>query len=51
MGIWFLFVIVASLMTHIARCIQIGDWNLLIGGLMIFPVGIVHGIGRWFGLF
>jgi len=35
--------------THIITCIGDQAWGLLIAGAIFFPVGIVHGIGVWFG--
>jgi len=26
-------------------------WLLLIGGAILAPIGIIHGIGSWFGVF
>ena len=39
-GAWF---------THIIVCIAEGLWGLLIAGAIVFPVGIIHGVGAWFG--
>lgn len=36
-------------MTHVITCIQKEDWLFLIAGAIAAPVGIVHGIGIWFG--
>jgi hypothetical protein len=36
-------------MTSIVFCATNGLRPLLIAGAMFFPVGIVHGIGVWFG--
>ncbi len=40
---------IAALGTHIVICIQSGAWGILIAGAILPPVGIVHGIGHWFG--
>lgn len=37
--------------THIVVCMKAAAWGLLIAGAIFFPVGIVHGIGVWFGAF
>lgn len=42
-------VIAAAWLTHIFVCFMEGLWGLLIGGAIIFPVGIVHGFRIWFG--
>lgn len=53
LGILFLFVsIIASIsawMTHIITCIETGQSGFLIAGAIAAPVGIVHGVGIWFG--
>jgi hypothetical protein len=46
-GIW-LFVYAAWL-TSIVFCSANGQRSLLIAGAAFFPVGVVHGIGVWFG--
>jgi hypothetical protein len=43
--------LVAGWITHIVVCIQDESWVLLLAGALAFPIGIVHGIGSWFGLF
>lgn len=40
----------AAWATHIIVCVQDETWLLLIAGAVAFPVGIVHGFGRWFGV-
>ena len=47
----FLLTCAAGWATHVIVCIQTGSWLLLIAGALAFPVGIVHGIGIWFGAF
>lgn len=42
---------VAAWFTHVVTCIQDEAWAFLIGGAIFIPVGVVHGIGIWFGLF
>ena len=53
LGILFLFVsIIASIsawMTHVITCIETEQWGFLIAGAIAAPVGIVHGVGIWFG--
>jgi hypothetical protein len=43
------FVIFAAWLTHVIVCLKSGSWGFLIAGAIFFPVGIVHGIGVWFG--
>jgi len=42
---------VAAWLTHVITCISDDRWGLLIAGGLVFPVGIIHGIGIWFGAF
>jgi len=35
--------------THVVSCIQSEDWLFLIAGAIAAPVGVIHGIGIWFG--
>jgi hypothetical protein len=41
----------AAWLTHVIVCIKAGSWGFLIAGAIFFPVGIIHGIGLWFGAF
>ena len=40
---------IAGWITHIIVCIKSASYLLLIAGALIFPVGMIHGIGCWFG--
>lgn len=40
---------IAAWGTHVITCINEGQWLLLIAGAIVFPVGIVHGVGIWLG--
>ena len=40
----------AAWITHIVICIQAATWGLLIAGAIFFPIGIIHGVGAWFGV-
>ena len=44
-------VMIAAWFTHVIVCIQDERWFFLIAGAIAGPIGIVHGIGVWFGLF
>jgi len=35
--------------THIFVCLKTASWGFLIAGALFFPIGIVHGVGSWFG--
>lgn len=39
----------AAMVTHIIVCIKAASWGLLIAGAIMPPVGVIHGIGVWFG--
>lgn len=42
---------IAAWLTHIIVCISDDRWGLLIAGAIMFPIGIIHGIGLWLGFF
>lgn len=42
---------IAAWFTHVIICIGDEAWGLLIAGAILFPIGIVHDIGLWFGAF
>ena len=51
---WFLgFVVwfVASWLTHVIVCLKTASWGFLVAGAVMFPIGIIHGTGLWFGWF
>ena len=52
-GIFFSFTIIMTLfaawLTHVITCISLSKWGFLIAGAVFAPVGVVHGIGIWFG--
>lgn len=37
--------------THVIVCIQTSSWVLLVVGAFIAPIGIIHGVGSWLGVF
>jgi len=43
------FTMIAAWLTHIFHCLFAGKYLLLIAGAFIAPVGVIHGIGLWFG--
>jgi hypothetical protein len=47
---WIGIVIIAAWITHIIVCLLSGKYLLLIAGALVFPVGVIHGIGIWFGV-
>lgn len=48
LGVFFTFFF--AWVTHVVSCLLAGLWGFLIAGAILFPIGIVHGIGIWFGL-
>jgi hypothetical protein len=54
LGIWFLAVFVVTSIsawaTHVITCIETQQWMFLIAGAIAAPVGIVHGVGIWLGV-
>lgn len=41
----------AAWFTHVTQSIADNAWGLLLVGIVFFPIGIIHGIGIWFGVF
>lgn len=42
---------ICALITHVVMCILIEAWILLVFGVFFFPIGIIHGVGVWLGVF
>lgn len=40
----------AAWFTHVIVCLIKAKYLLLIAGSFVFPVGIIHGFGIWFGV-
>lgn len=40
---------IAAWLTHVIVCIKAGLWVFLLAGAIFAPIGIIHGIGVWFG--
>lgn len=40
----------AAWMTHVIVCIKTASYLMLIAGGVVFPAGIIHGIGIWFNV-
>lgn len=40
---------IAGWITHVIVCLKASLWGFLIAGAIAAPVGIIHGIGCWFG--
>lgn len=39
----------AGWITHVINCIQNEAWLFLIAGAIAAPIGVIHGVGIWFG--
>ena len=50
---WLSIIIVplAAWVTHVVVCIKASAWILLAFGCVVAPVGVIHGIGVWLGIF
>ncbi|MDP1873671.1 hypothetical protein [Phenylobacterium sp.] len=44
-----IFSLIAAWLTHVIVCIKTGSWLFLIAGAIAAPVGVIHGVGVWFG--
>lgn len=42
---------VAAWVTHVVVCLKAASWILLLFGCIVAPVGVIHGVGVWFGAF
>jgi len=41
---------VAALFTHVINTLLAGKYILLLVGVILPPIGVIHGIGLWFGV-
>jgi hypothetical protein len=46
-AIAFLILVIAGYITHIVSCLVNASYVLLLVGVIVFPLGIIHGVGRW----
>jgi len=44
-----LITLTSAWVTHVIYCLLGAKYLLLIAGALVAPVGIIHGIGIWFG--
>ena len=42
---------IAAWITHVLVCIKTSAWVLLAFGCIVAPVGVIHGVGVWLGIF
>ena len=40
---------IAAWFTHVVVCLKAGSWGFLVAGAIFAPIGVIHGIGVWFG--
>lgn len=50
LGIAFLLTMFGAWCTHIFSCLLTAKYVLLVAGALVAPVGVIHGIGIWFGV-
>ncbi|MBV9996916.1 MAG: hypothetical protein JO127_17065 [Caulobacteraceae bacterium] len=53
-GLWWIACVatpVGAWITHIVWSIDHNRWGMLIAGGIVVPIGIIHGLGLWFGWF
>lgn len=41
---------IAAWLTHVIVCIKAASYVFLLAGALVAPVGIIHGIGVWLGV-
>lgn len=54
LGLGYMAIVIAAIaawITHVVVCIKTASWLFLIAGALLAPIGVVHGIGVWFGVF
>ena len=49
-GIGIVLLAIAGWFTHVVVCIKTAAWGLLVAGTIFVPVGVIHGVGIWFGV-
>jgi hypothetical protein len=47
LSFWLVFF--AGWLTHLYVCFTEDRWGFLVAGALVFPIGIIHGWGRWLG--
>jgi hypothetical protein len=40
----------AAWLTHVIVCIKTASYVFLLAGALVAPVGVIHGVGLWFGV-
>lgn len=41
---------IAAWITHVIVCIKTSAWILLLFGCIVAPIGVIHGVGAWMGV-
>ena len=44
------FVLPFAWLTHLYVCFTDDRWGFLIAGAIFFPIGVIHGLGLWLGI-
>jgi len=47
----FFLLLMFAWVTHIVVSIKTSAWVLMLFGIFVPPIGFIHGIGNWFGVF
>lgn len=53
LGLGYIAIVIASIaawITHVVVCIKAASWGFLIAGAIFAPIGVIHGVGVWFGI-
>jgi hypothetical protein len=40
---------IAAWLTHVIYCLSAAKYVLLLAGGIVAPIGVIHGVGIWFG--
>ena len=42
--------LIPAWITHVVSCINNQQWIFLLAGAIMWPIGVIHGFGIWFGV-
>ena len=51
LAIMFGILAIGAWLTHVIVCLKAASWGFLIAGAIFAPIGVIHGVGIWFGAF
>ena len=46
----FVLLLLAAWLTHIVDCLKHHEYFALVAGAIAAPIGVIHGVGIWFGI-